>query len=796
MNNIKKKSFICISLMLIVAMAFSTMTVVADEPNPVEVTAGEEIVDAVTPVVSDGKELPAPVFELIAETEKVALYADKKIGEIKFVDKVNNLEWFSNPQDKNATLDVGAVRERMFSQFTIDYSMAYNPLGTDSSSECLKYTRVASEPTLSAKAFNILAGYNENAGFTEIGLCDSLDHELVENGIKFIYKMPKFGFKIVIQYNVKDDYLETKVLTDESILKSIKMEKQIIGGIGDYATRVTEIDYNVTRINLLPMFGAGRVGEEGYMFVPDKSGVIVNYNNGKENYNSYSKTVYGRYYETKGFARRDNNGLYIPVFGNVKQDAGTLMGVITEGAAASLVTAFISGDTTDFNNVYPAMQNSTVEGSYGETEGIPYAESFFGDKDFTVRYYSLDAQKGGYVGMANKYKEYLVNEKNMKKTEVEGSSVFLDVYGQVNKDKNILGVPVEMPEALTTYDELVDIVGSLGESGIKPVVKYSNWQSADNDGKVVEKVKFSSYLGGKGGFKDMAKYMSENGINFYPGVDGINLSKGSLKYRKFASSAKIIDQSPITVTMSRVPIKLGSKWYLLKPNLVKESLGKYMNDYTKYDIGAVAIDSIASIVYSDFTKGSTVRAETVDVWEEVFKNAKETVGSVMVDKANAYAFPYADVILTTPSTDAYCQIANYTVPFYQMVLSGYVNYGTEPVNLSATPEMLRLKGIETGAALTYSIFASAASDVKGTYMNYLYSSSYDLIKDTIIQYYQQDKEYYSKVGGQEIINHEILADDVTRTTFENGVKVVVNYSDAPYVTEDGTVVEAANYKMQ
>ena len=785
----KKIIYFCISLVLIMSMMLTGVAVMADEPEAVETA---ETVVSETPAAS--VELPEAVFELIAETDKVALYADKTIGEIKFTDKVSGIDWYSNPQDKSSELDIGKAKDLLYSQFTVEYSMAYNPVVTDSAASCLKYTRKASEPTISAKAFNALAGYNEDAGFTEIGLCDSLSHELIDNGIKFIYQMPSIGFKIVIQYKVNNDYLEASVLTDECILKAIKMEKQSVAGSDLYATRITEIDYNVNRINLLPMFGSARKGEDGYMFVPDKSGVIVNYDNGKENYEDYSKPVYGGYYDSKKYAHSED-GVYMPVFGNVKPN-GTLMGVISEGEAAGFIDAYISGSATEFNNVYASMQYSVVEKNFGETEGIPYAESYLGDKNFSVRYYSLGADNGGYVGMANKYREYLVNEKGMQPSKMESSPVYLDIYGQVVKDKNILGVPVEMPEDLTTYNQVVEIVSSLGDEGIKPVVKYTNWQDADSDGKVVEKVKLSGYLGSKAEFNEMVDYMTENGIGFYPGIDMTNLAKGSAKYQKFSSSAKLIDQSPITIHIERIPLKLGNKWYLLKPQLLQKGMSAFVNNYKEYEVGGLALDSIATKVYADFTKGSVARAETVGIWEDVFKNAKENVGSVMVDKANAYAFPYADFILTTPSTDAYCEIANYTVPFYQMVVRGYVNYGTEAVNLSATPELIRLKGIETGAALTYSVFESPASDVKGTYMNYLFSSNYDLVKDTIVNYYNADKDFYAKIKGQEIINHEILAEDVTRTTFENGVKVVVNYNNEAVTLDDGTVIEAVNYKVQ
>ena len=794
----KKTSMLCIALVLAFSMTFAATVTYADEPaevsaeQPAEANAEVSAEAAAEAEAVAATKLPAPNFELIAETDKVALYADKVIGEIKFVDKVNGTEWFSNPQDKTSSIDIGEYRERLFSQFSIEYARAYNLLTTNSSTDCLKYTRTNSEPCLSSKVFNKLAGFDEKAGYEELALCESLSHELVENGIKFTYTMPKFGFKIVLKYTVNDDYLEASIVNSESILKAIKMEKQVVSG---FQTRITQIDYNITRIDLLPMFGAGKMGEEGYMFLPDESGVIVNYDNGKENYEEYDMPVYGRYYETKEYARR-SPGVYMPVFG-VTKPQGTLMGVVTEGAPVAFMRAFVSGKTTEFNNAYTSAQISIVESGVGETDGIPYARNLLGEDDYTVRYYSLGSDTNGYVGMASKYRDYLINEKGMTKNSSADSALFLDVYGQVNKDKNILGVPVEMPESLTSYDEVVDMVETLKEDGIEnPTIRYNNWQSTKNDGKVAEKVKLSSYLGGNSDFKDMLKYMAENNINFYPNVDYVNFSEGTLKYSRFSNATKKLDQSPVTIKRSRVPVKLGNKWYLLSPLTLKKGLGAFTQDYAKYNIGGISVDSIANMVYSDYKKGSTVRSATAAVWEEVFANSKTTAGKLMVNEANAYAFPYANVILTTPSTDAYCEIADRTVPFYQMVLHGYVNFGTEAVNLSAAPEMIRLKGIETGAALTYSVFASPASDVKDTYMDYLFSSNFDLIEETMQEYYNADKDYYNKINGQVIVNHETLAENVTRTTFENGVKAVVNYSNEAVILEDGSTVDAKSYIVQ
>ena len=51
-----------------------------------------------------------------------------------------------------------------------------------------------------------------------------------------------------------------------------------------------------------------------------------------------------------------------------------------------------------------------------------------------------------------------------------------------------------------------------------------------------------------------------------------------------------------------------------------------------------------------------------------------------------------------------------------------------------------------------------------------------------------------KVRGQSIVNHEKLHEGVYRTTYENGLAVVVNYTDESY-SHNGIAVAAKSYSV-
>ena len=50
------------------------------------------------------------------------------------------------------------------------------------------------------------------------------------------------------------------------------------------------------------------------------------------------------------------------------------------------------------------------------------------------------------------------------------------------------------------------------------------------------------------------------------------------------------------------------------------------------------------------------------------------------------------------------------------------------------------------------------------------------------------------LGGKQISNHELLAENVFQTTYEGGVIVITNYTAQPYESASG-VVEAGHYLL-
>ena len=94
--------------------------------------------------------------------------------------------------------------------------------------------------------------------------------------------------------------------------------------------------------------------DDGFLFVPDGSGAIINFNNGKTKVDAYSKEVYG-----EDISRRSTNSpitsrtqkISLPVFGLVSNGSGFLA-EITDGAAVASINASV-GERAPATTAYP-----------------------------------------------------------------------------------------------------------------------------------------------------------------------------------------------------------------------------------------------------------------------------------------------------------------------------------------------------------------------------------------------------------------------------------------------------------
>ena len=607
------------------------------------------------------------------------------------------------------------------------------------------------------------------------------EYELVDGGVRITYTLNTAKVVVPVNFILEDDYLN--VYIDTAKIKENAGYKEGVSP-EDSTSKV----YILTEIALCPYFGAGSTEEEGYIFVPDGSGAVINFNNGKGNYKNYSTYIYGDDLTKSPNLQPDvTEQTYLPVMALVKENNGLVM-IATDGDTYAKANAAVAGNKADqagYNYCYFSfnLRSTDTYEMAGDGGSITMFERGNGkiavDK-IAVRYYPVTTNEETvpYTDIAKVYRDYLIEEKGLaKKVEANDSPLFVDYYGGTLKSKSILGIPVNLKTAFTTFSQATEITEKLADLGVDSmVVNFNDFTNDSMDSKIDVAKNPASVLGGKSGFKSMMSTLAEMGVEFYASVTGTTFKSNGNGFTTLFNTAYRVSKSYARLSeydLAYGTPKGGIAAALLAPRSIASVAEKVIKNVEKLDLTGIGLGDWAQSLWSDFSNANyTVREETADHLIDYYKQVSKTT-NVIADAPNAYLLPYVSRVNNLTLQSSQFKIVDEDIPFVQMVLHGYVGYATEPINASSDSRELFLKAIASGSNIHYDfIYAEATELVNTDYVNLYYANYEAWLEDAAAQY-KLANEILAPVSDSVIVGYEVDGDVIT-TTYENGVVTVVN----------------------
>lgn len=582
-----------------------------------------------------------------------------------------------------------------------------------------------------------------------------------------------------IGYNLEDlerDCRENEVQNTyvPPVLFSVTVDYTLTGSGFTAGIDTGKITYNTVKpvnISLLPFFGCTGRQDTGYMLVPDGSGAVINFNNGKTETEGYSKKIYG---EDKALTVTETRGeeavSALPVFALSKADSGFL-GVIASGAECAQVNAGVSGKNNIFNAVYASFDAAATDlvtvTSSSDGQVLMTADEFFSEP-LTVEYIFCDGYSD-YSRFAGIYRGYLEKNGVLKKTDDKSGVMNIEFTGTAQVSKKFLGFSYKSLEPLTTFEEAQRILNELGAGS--PQVRFTNAVNGGKNQKYSDRIKFASGLGGKKGYAALAEAA---------GSLGIGLDIQHTVSAKKDSSVKLLNRS-IAKQYGFDPISryvdTGSYTVLISPALWPKMGEKLAGSAEKNGVDTLVIEDIAYEVNSNFDRRQTSdRAETRKTAEEYMKAMNAAGIKLESDKAGLYSLPYLSRIWDIPAKSSGYHIEDGSVPFYAMVVRGYIPYCTAAINEQPESRTAFLGAVEIGAGLQFSWIQRTAENVTSLEEKY-YNRLYDRSIDDAKEYYSLYSGLYEKLRGAEITSHRTLDNGLRAAAYSNGITVYVNYTD-------------------
>lgn len=787
--------------------------------------------------------LLAEGMETAAENEFLILYVNPATTEIAVKDKRSGAIWYSNPQNReDDPVATGYNKAKLNVQVEISYfDSTGKPLKYDNYTHSVQNGQYVIEKvsdglnivyTLGEVKSDIdaIPKYISEERFQTLILDkieDSGDKREVEKRFKHNeenkrYERRDSSFKGVglskvtkifdqIGYNEEQRAID-KAANGEAaggdVSVRIPLHYQLDGEHLKVTVAAGELEYpesmKIQSLSLLPFFGASGREDEGYTLVPDGSGSLIRFNNEKTYAAPFRTALYGTDSSISQLIKIQNEeAARLPVFG-MKYEDRAFVAIIEEGDAVAAVEADVSGRLNDYNTAYPSFTIHNLEevtlsnGWRSSTVKKFQAEPFKGD--ITVRYGFLGAGEASYSAMAGHYRDYLIKQAGIARLTDEGVPFYVELIGGIQKKKFFLGIPYNAYEPLTTFEQAETVLAQMLDQGIGSIkLRYSGWFNDGINHNLPKSITVDKKLGGSKGLNELKAYADANGIALFPDAAILEVAPQADGFKKSSQASRFITGKlaqiyPYSASDFRQENE-QEPGYVLSPKSLPKLVDGFMDDYGKLQLTGLSLRDLGSKLNADYNRSEVIdREEAKELVNEQLKRMSGSVQELLVEGGNAYAAPYTRHIVNAPMTSSGFNITDESVPFFQLVYHGFVDYAGSAWNMAddQDSEFNFLKALETGSALHYTWFFADSSAIKMTEYDHLYSADYRRWIEEAAQRYRELSDVLDDVQSQTIADHRKLADGVYQTTFEKGKTIIVNYNDAA-ANVDGIQVGAKNY---
>lgn len=567
-------------------------------------------------------------------------------------------------------------------------------------------------------------------------------------------------------------------------------------------------DFPLLKISLLPYFGADEAGAgaNGYLFIPDGSGAVINMNQNEPNRRTIiTGKVYGENASKlpEKEATEKTEQYYLPVFGTVRNNNSAIFGIITNGDANAEITALLGRPNGNYYTTYPEFtiadhekytRISVVSNAWSNQEMYLYDKNKTQD-DLSVEYYFLNEGKANYSAMAETYRNYLFGD---SKAEADKSVLNIETLGSVLTDKTFLGFEYEDEAVLTSYEDNIEIIKQLKENKADNLsLQLRGWQKDGLSAIISDKIRNSSALGGKSGFNKLLDYCKDQKIDvsLYNNISFVSFDDSLDGFKAKTDAARTLElQYAFDTAISPATMQSLADSYVVKASSYNKYLTSLTDSAKELSLGSLNLGKLGTSLNADYTKDNGInRGEALRCIEKALKDNKKD--KLSFDGGNAYVLPYTKNISYISNENSGFIGETAAVPFLQMVVGNNASYNSKPINLKENTRYELLKCIESGTIPTYLLSFDNTSALKGTQYTEYFSVDYDILKVEIVDSYNYIEKVFSKTNGSAVTGHRILADGITVTTYGNSTEVYVNMSEKDYMA-DGITVKAMDYLVK
>jgi hypothetical protein len=601
------------------------------------------------------------------------------------------------------------------------------------------------------------------------------------DGIRVYHQFTVQGISVALDYYLHKDHLEVDI--PNYMVQETPMTFIVDGGrLVHDPTVPSALIFNM---RVLPFFGASQDRDihgsliDGFMFVPDGPGALIRFDENRDFFNTYSGAIYGNDFS---FFSVINNAvgqqrwfprIHFPAFG-INRGSDSLLGIIHQGESNARVNAYPAGVRTSFNNVhaqfnyrarYIRFHNMIGDGTMRFTDSMANATR-------NVRYYFLTGDDDGYVGMAGAYRQYMMDVKGLnRRPSGNDLPMELSLYGG-DREYGFLITPFL---TMTTFKQGQEIVQFFIDNGVTEMnIIYNAWFRNGNAVRFPNRFPPARQLGGKNGLRDFVGFAHDNGLRVF-------LSDWNLYIE---NTRGIVRSRDVIYDIQDTPLNWGTfanPMYVLNATAMRRVAERSLEEYRWLGIDGIFEFSSDYLISNQGTGNRMHREETQREVNALYQHISDELGRIYLWRGMTFGLVDGAAVVDPANTYSFSPLISEYVPFYHIALRGLIDLITVPVNTMANPEVSILQAAEYGMNLSYILTYAPTEDLFFAYNSWMLTSSqFDIFKHSFLEMYNRWNYAFAEVEGKFITNHENIADNVFRTTYETGLQVIVNYRDEAF----------------
>ncbi|HPC76842.1 MAG TPA: DUF5696 domain-containing protein, partial [bacterium] len=367
-------------------------------------------------------------------------------------------------------------------------------------------------------------------------------------------------------------------------------------------------NYPVIGITFLPYLNAGRVGERGYIVIPDGCGTMIQFNK-FFGVTTLEKSVYGDL--TPSNYNINNIPVTMPLFSCIKNNLG-FAGIISEGKEFSGLVM----DMAPGNGYYSIGTEFYYRKIFEDVYRKKRITQRRDNKDRSILFYLLKDESASYMGVGRTYREYLLKEKKIKTLKekvkkynyIDPDIIDINIFMGIKRGFQLFDPVIK----LTTFKDIGWMLNRLKSLGIKANLILTGWERSGFEGE--NPVTFPPFDGLRG-FKAIVDKAKASGSFISLSVNYFEIYQNSRDFYR-----RMTLKSPVKLPVEQSNYRNG---FIICPEVAMSKFQKFYSEAKKNGVTDVELRRLGRGLIECFDDEHPAdRFESARIYSEMMENAK------------------------------------------------------------------------------------------------------------------------------------------------------------------------------